>query len=103
MKNSIRLGGPARPVCLSGFPTGCRPRDPALYPPLREYVLPTYGARNNGNTSAFLSHTKSHRVLGADAAVVAAAAKHAELLAAELARGGLRKLAARCSGSLFAV
>ena len=23
-----------------GFPTGCRPRDPALYPSLREYVLP---------------------------------------------------------------
>ena len=27
---------------LYGFPTGCRPRDPALYPPLREYVLPPF-------------------------------------------------------------
>ena len=40
------------------FPTGCRPRDPALYPPpARIRASALNGARNNGNTASHISHS----------------------------------------------
>jgi hypothetical protein len=47
LPKAAESGWAPRPVCLYGFPTGCRARDPALY-----HSLANNGARSNGKTSA---------------------------------------------------